>query len=362
MTSAAAPLPVRVIDTGIRGARANVAFDQALIEARNAGRIPDTVRFLRFRPSALVGLHQILSHEVRLDYCRANGIEVGRRITGGGGLYLDQGQLGWELVLDRSAFGTTDLAAIAARICEAAAAGLRRLGVAAQFRSRNDIEVEGRKIGGTGGFFDGDTLFYQGTLLIAFDPQDMVKALNVPAEKLAKRALDSPASRVVTLAELMGADLPDRPAIKNHLLGGFAEALGIETEWGAPTPHEEDLARELYAREIGTDEFVAIIDPPSSGPDLVTASRSFPGGTIKVFVRLEGPRSDRVREVLITGDFFVTPPRIVYDLEASLRGLAARDAPLAAEAFLSGAKLGLLTIAPADFRAVIEAALATPRA
>ena len=47
---------VRVIDTGIRTGRENVAFDQALIEAHNAGRVPQTVRFLRFRPSALVGL------------------------------------------------------------------------------------------------------------------------------------------------------------------------------------------------------------------------------------------------------------------------------------------------------------------
>lgn len=60
---------VRVIDTGIRRGRENVAFDQALIEARNEGRVPETIRFLRFRPSALVGLHQILSHEVRLFYC-----------------------------------------------------------------------------------------------------------------------------------------------------------------------------------------------------------------------------------------------------------------------------------------------------
>ncbi|HSQ04600.1 MAG TPA: hypothetical protein VLN59_11215, partial [Burkholderiales bacterium] len=82
MTSSAAK-PFRVIDTGIRSGRANIAFDQALIEAHKARRIPDTIRFLRFRPSALVGIHQILSHEVRLDYCRTSGIEVGRRITGG---------------------------------------------------------------------------------------------------------------------------------------------------------------------------------------------------------------------------------------------------------------------------------------
>ena len=131
--------PVRAIDTGIRSGRANVAFDQALIDAHRAGRIADTIRFLRFRPSALVGLHQILSHEVRLEFCRRQGIEVGRRITGGGGLYLDEGQIGWELVLARRSLGTTDLAAIARRICEAAAAGLRRLGAAAEFRPRNDI-------------------------------------------------------------------------------------------------------------------------------------------------------------------------------------------------------------------------------
>lgn len=45
--------PLRVIDTGIRGGRENVAFDQALIEARNVGRVPETLRFLRFRPCAL---------------------------------------------------------------------------------------------------------------------------------------------------------------------------------------------------------------------------------------------------------------------------------------------------------------------
>ena len=110
---------VRVLDTGVRTGRENVAFDQALIEARNAGRVPETIRFLRFRPCALVGLHQMLSHEVRLEYCARHGIQVGRRITGGGGLYLDEGQLGWELALERRGLGG-DLAGIAARLCAAA--------------------------------------------------------------------------------------------------------------------------------------------------------------------------------------------------------------------------------------------------
>ena len=68
-------------------------------------KIPDTIRFLRFRPSALIGIHQYLSHELKLDYCKAHGIETVRRITGGGGLYFDEGQIGWELVFDRASLG-----------------------------------------------------------------------------------------------------------------------------------------------------------------------------------------------------------------------------------------------------------------
>jgi lipoate-protein ligase A len=88
----------RVIDTGVREGRRQIAFDQAMIDAHKAGRIPDSIRFLRFPPTALVGRHQALSREVKLDYCRSHGIGVVRRITGGGAIYFDEGQLGWELV------------------------------------------------------------------------------------------------------------------------------------------------------------------------------------------------------------------------------------------------------------------------
>jgi lipoate-protein ligase A len=242
------PRPIRVIDTGVRGGRENVAFDQALIEARNAGRSPETVRFLRFRPAALVGLHQMLSHEVRLEYCARHGIEVGRRITGGGGLYLDEGQLGWELALERRALGS-DLAAIAARICGAAAAGLRRLGVPAEFRPRNDIEVQGRKISGTGGLIDGDTLFFQGTLLADFDTARMVEALRVPVEKLARRDLDDARRRVITLREVLGR-VPPLAKIQAALLEGFREHLDLAPQWGEASEYEERLARRLYDEQF----------------------------------------------------------------------------------------------------------------
>jgi lipoate-protein ligase A len=347
----------RVIDTAIRDGRANIAFDQAMIEAHKAGDIPDTIRFLRFPPTALIGRHQALGREIRVAHCRDHGIGIARRITGGGAIYFDEGQLGWELVFHRATLRIAGLAELTRVICEAAARGLQSLGVAAAYRPRNDIEVAGRKLCGTGGFFDGDTLFYQGTLLIDSDPADMVAALKVPQAKLAKRDLDSARQRVVTLKELLGEELPDLAAIRQALLDGFAEGLGIAPAWGEITAAEEALARRIHDEEIGLEAFVTEIDDPGARGDLRSATRTGPGGTVTAYLRLEGPRRDRLREVLITGDFFVTPPRVIFDLEASLRGLPAGEAGPAVERFFDDAAVDLLTISPADFREVIEAAL-----
>lgn len=345
-----------MIDTGLRDGRRQIAFDQALIDAHKAGRIGDSIRFLRFPPTALVGRHQALSREVRVDYCKAHGIGIARRITGGGAIYFDEGQLGWELVFRRSTLGIASLADLAREICEAAAAGLRRLGVDARYRPRNDIEVGGRKVSGTGGFFDEDTLFYQGTVLVDMDPAHMTAALNVPEAKLAKRALDSAAQRVVTLKELLGS-APGIGVIQDALLEGFGECLGITPMPDAITEYEEALAATYYEEDIGTDAFVAEIDDPAPGADTFSASHSGAGGTITVYVRHEGPRLDRIREVLITGDFFVTPPRTIFDLESALRGVSVGDAGSAIDTFFARATVGMLSVSPADFRCAVEAAI-----
>jgi lipoate-protein ligase A len=283
----------RVIDTGLRGARENIAFDSALLEAHKAGSITDTIRFLRFRPSALVGRHQALSREVDLSHCRAAGIEVARRITGGGAIYFDQGQLGWELVFRRHTLGLDGLAGVTKGLCEAAAAGLSGLGIDARYRPRNDIEVDGRKLCGTGGFFDGESLFYQGTVLVDTDPSAMVAALRVPQAKLAKRQLDSAAGRVVTLRELLGEGVPSLDEVRDALIEGFRSCLGIEPVAGAVSDAEEQLAAEILAEEIGTDAFVAEIDDPGAVDDVLTGSHTGAGGTVTAYLRLEAPPGAR---------------------------------------------------------------------
>ncbi len=348
----------RIIDTGVREGRANIAFDPALIELRQQEKVPDTIRFMRFPPTALIGRHQDLSREIDLEYCAEQGIGIVRRLTGGGAIYLDEGQLGWELVFHRSSLGIAHLQDLAAAICNAAAAGLRELGVAAKFRPRNDIEVDGRKISGTGGFFDGDILIYQGTVLVDMNPARMVRALNIPAAKVAKHELDTAEQRVVTLKELLGDELPDLETIQAALTRGFESHLGITAVAGEITDAEEALATRYFDEEIGSDDFVAEIDNPGREDKLLEGSFTGQGGTINAFVKLEGPTLNRLQRVLITGDFFVTPPRVVFDLEAALAGISLDDVESTVELFFAETDIEMLSVTGEDFVASIDDAIA----
>ncbi|TET18695.1 MAG: lipoate--protein ligase, partial [Candidatus Cloacimonadota bacterium] len=89
------PVKWRLLDTGIKSAAENIALDEAILEVHSKGLIPNTLRFLQYYPEAvLIGYHQSVENEVRIDYCREKGIEIGRRITGGGAIYFDSFQLG----------------------------------------------------------------------------------------------------------------------------------------------------------------------------------------------------------------------------------------------------------------------------
>jgi len=347
----------RVVDAGRRDGRFNIALDQAMIELHQSGRIADTIRFIHFPPTALVGRHQVLGRELDLGYCARAGIGVARRITGGGAIYMDEGQLGWALVFHRRTLGLGALGEVARAICEAVAAGLGRLGVEARYRPRNDIEVDGRKVSGTGGFFDGDTLIYQGTLLVDVDPSRMLSALKVPQAKLAKHGAATAAQRIVSLRELLGDATPAMPALQQALLEGFAARLGLEWQPAELGAGELALAQRLHDEEIGTDAFVEEITEPADATAFLTGSHACTGGTVTAFVRLEGQPGNRLGQVLFTGDFFVAPPRVVFDLEAALKGLAPAEAGAAVESFFGGRELAALSVTPGDFRAALENAL-----
>lgn len=345
----------RLLDTGLRRAAENIAFNRALLEARQADEAPSTLRFLRFTPSALIGFHQSPEQELNLDYCREHGIDVQRRITGGGAIYFDETQIGWELYLHRRDLSTCDMQAITRRICEAAARGISALGVAACFRPRNDIEVAGRKVSGTGGAFDGEALMYQGTLLIEFDVEKMLRVLRIPAEKLSDKAIASARERVVNLAELLDG-VPPLEVVMQHLAQAFADEFGVHFGTGELLPTE--LRRfEAALAEIDTDDWVNLLDQPAADAPIVAASRKFAGGLIHARVVHDRPRQ-RIKQLWFSGDFFVSPKRAVADLEAALRDTDVRALRSHVADFFASHEVDMLGLAPEDFALVVEQALA----
>ena len=345
----------RVIDTGLRGPAENIALNRALLTARQQRLIPNTLRFLRFTPSALLGFHQSAEQELRVDYCAAQGIAIQRRITGGGAIYFDETQLGWELYLDRTALGTADMLEIARRICEAAARGISRLGVDARFRPRNDIEVDGRKISGTGGAFDGDAILYQGTLLIEFDIERMLRVLRIPAEKLSDKAIASARERVANLKELLGT-APPLAQIQATMTEAFAQAFDVVFAPAATLSAPEEALFADALREIDSPAWVQQHQAPISGAPIVRGAHKAAGGLIYAALLLDNPRG-RIKQAWFSGDFFVNPKRMVADLEAALR-----DTPLASYAgtvhrFFAGSAVEMLLLKPDDFTAAIADAL-----
>lgn len=346
----------RVIDTGLRRAAENMALNRALLESRQADEIPSTLRFLRFTPCALLGFHQSAEQELNLDYCAANGVDVQRRITGGGAIYFDQTQLGWELYLHKRDLGTADMTVITRRICEAAARGISALGVNAVFRPRNDIEVDGRKISGTGGAFDGDALMYQGTLLIQFDVEKMLRVLRIPAEKLSDKAIASARERVANLADLLG-NVPSLESVQASMMAAFAQEFGVEFVPGELNAAEQARYQQALA-EIDTPDWVDLVQKPQSDRPLLEAVQKFAGGLLRVRVAYDKP-TERIKQVWFTGDVFLQPKRTLADLEAHLRDSLLERLDDNVKTFFSGRQVDMLGLSPDDFATVIKAAVAT---
>ena len=345
----------RVIDTGLRRAAENIALNRALLEARQADEAPSTLRFLRFTPSALLGFHQSAEQELNLEYCREQSVAIQRRLTGGGAIYFDDSQLGWELYLHRQDLGCADMQTITRRICEAAARGIQALGVDAKFRPRNDIEVDGRKISGTGGAFDGDALMYQGTLLIQFDVEKMLRVLRIPAEKLSDKALASARERVANLADLLGY-VPALDVVQEKLTAAFAAEFGVAFAPGKLSAQEQARFDAALA-EIDTDDWVHMLRRPLSAMPMLKAAHKFPGGLVRVSVAYDRA-TQRIKQLWFSGDFFVSPRRTIADLEAQLRDTDAALLKRHVQDFFAARTVDMLGLRPEDFVEVIEAALA----
>ena len=239
-------LPIRILDTDLRSARWNVAMTAALVERHASALGQDTVRFHRYAASVLIGRSQDVGRVADVDYCQHAGIEIARRVTGGGAVFMSPRMLAWEVLTDRGALGA-DLEAATRRICEGVAAGLSRLGVSARFRGPNDIEVGGRKVSGSSGYIDGRSAVLQGTVLITDDLPEMARALRISETVLRQR--------LSCLTAAVGRALPIAD-VADSVLRGLMRALDRTAAMAQPSAAEIAAAEAMLREEIGTEEFV----------------------------------------------------------------------------------------------------------
>ncbi len=312
----------RFLDTGILDAAENMALDEVLLDCKARGKSPNTIRLMQFsRPAVLIGYNQSVEQEIRHKYCLENGIEINRRITGGGAIFFDQTQIGWEVICDKSSIDAgLPNTALFERICQPVVQALGEMGITASFRPRNDIEVGGRKISGTGGTEEGNAILFQGTLLVDFDVDTMLRALRVPIEKLKAKELASARERVTCLKWELDI-VPELPELKEILKRSFEKCFEITLEDGALTDEEKMTFNERH-KYYKSDDWINRIKLPRDEQAVVDSVHKTEGGIIRssMMVNL---RHGRIQSVLITGDFFTFPMRVIFDLEAELKDIRA---------------------------------------
>ena len=174
----------------------NMAFDEFCLESLP---IDEPVFFLwQNRPAVIVGLNQEVNTEVNLDYLNKNNIALVRRVTGGGAVYHDLGNLNYTIV-GRSEDLERDYPEYASILMKA----LQELGIPATLSGRNDILVDGKKVSGFAKRVCKNRLMVHGTLMYDVDLEVLPQALTPSASKLQSKGIASVRSRVANLRDYL---------------------------------------------------------------------------------------------------------------------------------------------------------------
>ena len=139
----------RLLHTENNSAYRNMAIDWAVLKANSEGKIPPTVRFYTWKPSAIsIGYFQSLNEEIDIDICKKYGVDYVRRITGGGAVYHEN-ELTYSIVIPESHPQIPkNIMESYGRICGAIIKGLKHLSIESSYVPINDIIVDGKKISG----------------------------------------------------------------------------------------------------------------------------------------------------------------------------------------------------------------------
>jgi len=308
-----------------------LAADECLAQRVGAGESRPTLRLYTYRSHcALVGRFQNLDNEVYRDSCATNGIALNRRPTGGGAIIMGADQLGVALTIPGTGDDSYSRAReLMAQFSQGIVNALHALGVPANFRRKNDIEVGGRKIVGLGIYrahrsarpesaasassaSQPSGLLFHASLLVGLDIPLMLRVLKTPFEKISDKEIASVAERVTTVRREIGREI-ELSQVRARVADGYAAAFGVSPIPGDFTADERSAISRLESQKYLTDEWV---NQTTVVPDrLGSAKVKTPGGLLDVRVTIAG---NTIKALFIGGDFFAAEDAIA-DLESSLR-------------------------------------------
>ena len=267
----------------------NMAFDQICLQEPD---IQEPVFYLwQNRPSVIIGLNQSAYAEVNLPYLREKGIDLVRRVTGGGAVYHDLQNLNYTIV-GRSRDLEADYPGFLRTVVDA----MRGLGVDAEASGRNDILVGGRKCSGFAKRVWQDRLMVHGTLMYDVDIEELTRALAVPGSKLSAAGVASVRSRVANLKEYL-PQFADIHAFRAALQECMAAGGRLRTL----SPERLDAVRKEADRKFRTWDWIYGRSPKAG----FRAVRKFGCGTVEAAWSVN---RGQIEDLSFSGDFLGNLP------------------------------------------------------
>jgi lipoate---protein ligase len=245
----------RLLETGSDRAFHNMGLDEAILKSVATGTSIPTLRLYGWKPEAIsLGYFQGARDEVDVEACFREGVDIVRRITGGGAVF-HAAEVTYSIVVPEGhRLAPSSILDSYALICAGIVQGLKSLGAIAEFAPINDIVCGGRKVSGNAQTRKLGCLLQHGTILLDVDVDRMFSLLRVPKEKSSGRLISEAKARVTSLSAVLGRAIGFEECSK-ALAEGFATALDLDLEPETPSAGELALAESLAADKFSTDSW-----------------------------------------------------------------------------------------------------------
>lgn len=293
-----------VDNKGIYDPRINLAIEEYLLKTMDIEKEPVLLFYIN-QPSIIIGKNQNTIEEINTDYVEDQGIIVVRRLSGGGAVYHDLGNLNFSFITKDDGDSFMNYKKFTQPVVDA----LAKLGVNAELSGRNDILAEGRKVSGNAQFATRGRMYTHGTLLFNTEIDAVVSALKVKKDKIESKGIKSVRSRVANISEFLTDDMTVeqfRMAILTSVFGGEENIRYYELT-------DEDW---VNIHKISEERYQTWAWNYGKSPRFnIQKTHRFPSGGIDI--RLEVNRGV-IEEAHIFGDFFGVGD--VADIETRLIG------------------------------------------